>query len=168
MTSPWGLDDVFPPDDLCSGPYTPFIIYIEGILQKGSYLPCVSMAGRALLTGYHRHIIYHSCRLSNWTKLFPRDIHTKSWCGHDGVLDDMILLIFPVWFQIYLSIVQLRILYIKIWTVLGVCAVLVLSVIMYSFYYFLDRVLFHHDFHYDSCDYNWDFYYNSSHFELYV
>ena len=29
--------------------------YIEGILPKGPYLPCVSMAGRALLAGYHRH-----------------------------------------------------------------------------------------------------------------
>ena len=26
----------------------------EGILPKGPYLPCVSMAGRALLAGYHR------------------------------------------------------------------------------------------------------------------
>ena len=26
---------------------------IEGILRKGSYLPCVSMAGRALFAGYH-------------------------------------------------------------------------------------------------------------------
>ena len=28
--------------------------YFEGILPKGPYLPCVSMAGRALLAGYHR------------------------------------------------------------------------------------------------------------------
>ena len=28
--------------------------YLEGILPKGPYLPCVSMAGRALLAGYHR------------------------------------------------------------------------------------------------------------------
>ena len=28
---------------------------IEGILPKGPYLPCVSMAGRALLAGYHKH-----------------------------------------------------------------------------------------------------------------
>ena len=28
--------------------------YIEGILTKGPYLPYVSMAGRALLAGYHR------------------------------------------------------------------------------------------------------------------
>ena len=31
------------------------ISQIEGILPKGPYLPCVSMAGRALLTGYHRN-----------------------------------------------------------------------------------------------------------------
>ena len=28
----------------------------DGILPKGPYLPCVSMAGRALLAGYHRII----------------------------------------------------------------------------------------------------------------
>ena len=27
-----GLDDVFPPDDLGSGPHTPFIIYIPHII----------------------------------------------------------------------------------------------------------------------------------------
>ena len=27
------------------------------------------------------------------------DIHIKSWCGHDGVSDDTILLFFPAWFQ---------------------------------------------------------------------
>ena len=31
------------------------IRHIEGILPKGPYLPCVSMAGRALLAGYHRY-----------------------------------------------------------------------------------------------------------------
>ena len=30
--------------------------HIEGILPKGPYLPCVSMAGRALLAGYHQHV----------------------------------------------------------------------------------------------------------------
>ena len=30
--------------------------YIEGILPKGPYPPCVSMAGRALLAGYTRYI----------------------------------------------------------------------------------------------------------------
>ena len=32
------------------------IAEIEGILPKGPYLPCVSMAGRALLAGYPRNI----------------------------------------------------------------------------------------------------------------
>ena len=31
------------------------ISQIEGILPKGPYLPCVSMADRALLAGYHRN-----------------------------------------------------------------------------------------------------------------
>ena len=31
--------------------------HIEGILPKGPYLPCVSMAGRALLAGYSRYEI---------------------------------------------------------------------------------------------------------------
>ena len=33
-----------------------FSRYIESILPKGPYLPCVSMAGRALLAGYHQHV----------------------------------------------------------------------------------------------------------------
>ena len=32
-----------------------FILHIEGILSKGPYLPCVSMAGRAILAGYLRY-----------------------------------------------------------------------------------------------------------------
>ena len=39
--------------------------YIEGIVPKGPYLPCTSMAGRALLAGYHRY------RHSLWVKGFP-------------------------------------------------------------------------------------------------
>ena len=42
--------------------------YIEGILSKRPYLPCVSMAGRALLAGYHRHHSDFSGAMSirNW------------------------------------------------------------------------------------------------------
>ena len=36
---------------------------------------------------YYIHTIHYSCMLSNRNKLFR-----KSWSGHDGVLDDMILL----------------------------------------------------------------------------
>ena len=33
--------------------------------------------------------------------LYAKKYHVPfSWCGHDGVLDDMILLFFPVWFVI--------------------------------------------------------------------
>ena len=39
-----------------------------------------------------------------------------------------------------------------------VYVVLVLNVISCSCHYFLDIILFHHDFHHDSCDYHWDFY----------
>ena len=35
------------------------ISYIEGILPKRPYLPCVSMARRALLAGYHRYLVIH-------------------------------------------------------------------------------------------------------------
>ena len=56
-----GLDDVFLPDDLGSGPCTPFNI-------------CIS------------HIIAAFLLL----KYTLRDIHTKSWYGHAGVLDDLI------------------------------------------------------------------------------
>ena len=31
-------------------------LYIEGILPKGPYLPCVSMAGRALFAGFPRYV----------------------------------------------------------------------------------------------------------------
>ena len=33
-----------------------------------------------------------------------------------------------------------------------------INAIRYSCHYFLGRILFHHDFHHDSCDYHWDFY----------
>ena len=39
--------------------YARWYPYIEGILPKGPYLPCVSIAGRALLAGYHRHRVDH-------------------------------------------------------------------------------------------------------------
>ena len=39
------------------GPAIAAVVEFEGILPKGPYLPCVSMAGRALLVGYHRILI---------------------------------------------------------------------------------------------------------------
>ena len=49
------------------------------------------------------------------------------------------------------------------------CALLqVLSVIICSLYYILDRVLFDHEFHHDSCDYYCDYYGHYFHFALHV
>ena len=56
---------------------------VEGILPKGPYLPCVSMAGRALLAGYHRSAIEKLTKKPgprlNIKTLFPRygDSHDK-------------------------------------------------------------------------------------------
>ena len=36
---------------------------IEGVLSKGPYLPCVSMAGRALLAGYHWYTVRRCMRM---------------------------------------------------------------------------------------------------------
>ena len=44
--------------------------YIEGILWKGPYLPCVSMAGRALLAGYHRYHAFHSSKDIDLEQIF--------------------------------------------------------------------------------------------------
>ena len=43
-----------------------------------------------------------------------RNEHIKTWCGHIGVFDDMILPFFHVWFLMYVSIVSFRIIYIMI------------------------------------------------------
>ena len=40
--------------------------HIEGILPKGPYLPCVSMAGRALSVGYPRYHVTKPPIIINW------------------------------------------------------------------------------------------------------
>ena len=47
-----------------------------------------------------------------------------------------------------------------------VYVVLVLNVIRCSCHYFQDRILFHHDFHHDCCDYHLDFYGHKLPFDL--
>ena len=42
-------------------------------------------------------------------------MHAKSWCGHDDASDTEILLFIPAVFQLYISIVYLRIRFIIIW-----------------------------------------------------
>ena len=119
------------------------------------------------------HTTHYSRILTNWNKLFLRDIHTKIWYGHTGVLADLLLSGFRCAFS---CMVQYSLCHgmdigtcdIVHWstaphyridyrTVFGVCVVLVLNVIRCSCHYFLDRILFHHDIHHDSCDYHWDF-----------
>ena len=123
---------------------------------------------------YYIHTTHYSGILTNQIILFLRDIHTKSWCGHAGVLDDLILCGFRCAFS---CMFQYSLCYgmdigtcdIVHWstaphnrtanrTGFSLSVVLVFNVIRYSCHYFLDRILFHHDFHHDSCDYHWDFY----------
>ena len=123
---------------------------------------------------YYIDTTHYSRILTNWNILFLRKIHTNSWYGHAGVLDDLILCGFRCAF---ICMFQYSIYHgmdigtcdIVPWsaaphnrtanrTVFSVYVVLVLNVIGYSCHYFLDRILFHLDFHHDSCDYHWDFY----------
>ena len=50
--------------------------HIEGILPKGPHQPCLRMAGRALLAGYHRYDTWI------WTSLCPQIYHHSLEPGH--------------------------------------------------------------------------------------
>ena len=58
---------------------------IDGILPKGPYLPCVSMAGRALSAGYHRYGYWQM--IMNMDQ-FPSLCWLKSF-GPDNLKDPM-------------------------------------------------------------------------------
>ena len=49
--------------------YANVLADIKGILPKGPYLPCVSMAGRALLAGYHRYVEFRLLLPRFWSCL---------------------------------------------------------------------------------------------------
>ena len=121
---------------------------------------------------YYVHNTHFSRILTNCNILFIRDIHTKSWYGHAGVVDDLILCgfrcAFSCMFQYSLShgmdICTCDVHWsaaphnrIANRTGFMLYVVLMLNVIRYSCHYFLYRILFDHDFHHDSCDYHWDF-----------
>ena len=55
------------------------VAYFEGILPKGPYLPCVSMAGRALLAGYHQ--IYIFFNIQCYTFSLPTSIPWSQKAG---------------------------------------------------------------------------------------
>ena len=67
--------------------------------NKRRWMVCVLLTTLARIL-YYIHTIRYSCNFSNWNKLFLRGIYTKSWSGLARVLDDLILLLFPVWFFI--------------------------------------------------------------------
>ena len=141
---------------------------------------------RPLYSIYYIHTIYYSCALSNENQLFLRDIHTENLCGYDGVLDDMILLFFPVLFPIYICIVQDSIYHnmdigtMWHWALVSCtpsqsigllfeCVLFWCWLSIYGFLLlFLWYPLYHHDIQHDNCDYYWDFYGHYFHFELHV
>ena len=64
----------------------------KGILPKGPYLPCVSMAGRALLAGYHQ-IMYALSIFECWqptllqqSQVWPVNLKSKSIHKHDRLI----------------------------------------------------------------------------------
>ena len=122
---------------------------------------------------YYIHTTHYSRILTKQNILFLRDIHTNSWYSHAGILDDLILCGFRCAFSCMFEYSLCRGMDIGTcdiahWSAVPrncitnrtgflVYVVQVLNVIRYSCHHFLDRILFHHDFHHDSCDYHWDF-----------
>ena len=64
---------------------------------------------RNLWVGFIINIIYIPCIIAAVKHLkqalSKRHIYIKGWCGHDGVLGDVIMLFFLTWFQMYISII---------------------------------------------------------------
>ena len=123
---------------------------------------------------YHIHTTHYSRILTNQNILFLRDIHTNSWYGHDDVLHDLILCgsrctfscMFQYslchgmvnWYLWHCTLISSTHNRIANRTGFWVYVVIVLNVIRYCCHHFLDRIIFHHDFHHESCDYHWEFY----------
>ena len=67
--------------------------HIEGILPKGPYLPCVSMAGRVLSAGYHRYVrhetnrnkIFQNCFI-NANTILPRKYFLWTRFGNGNLI----------------------------------------------------------------------------------
>ena len=58
-----------------------YLIDIEGIPPKGSYLPWVSMAGSALLAAYHRYMQENQTK-GNALKIFANGSRQEVWIYH--------------------------------------------------------------------------------------
>ena len=65
--------------------------YIKGILPKGPYLPCISMAGRALLAGYHRYSEhwFRYIALNRWWAITQTNSNVFSWIKLDKSWHDL-------------------------------------------------------------------------------
>ena len=153
-----GLDDVFPPDDLGSGPCTPFVIHIPYIIAAFLVIKI-----HFFLATYIPDVVW-PCWCIRWfdtviVSCLVSSVHFSCIVQY-SLYDNMD--IGTMWHCTLVSSTPSQ----SIGLFFGVCVVLTLSVIRCSCYYFLDRILFHHDFHHDSCDYHWDFYGHSLLFEL--
>ena len=78
--------------------------YKEGILPKGPYLPCVSMAGRALLAGYHRINLGHISWMSIHKCFFPFEsfilLCFKKILLDENLLEAILLNVIEKWFNL--------------------------------------------------------------------
>ena len=142
----FGLDYVFPPDDLGSGPCTPFIIYEPYIIAAFLLIKIYSFletyiqkVGIAMLVYWMIRYCVVSCVLS---VVCPSILCHGMDIGTCEIVH---------WSAAPYNRIANR-------TGFSVYIVLVLNVIRYSCHYLLDRIIFHHDFHIESCDYHWDFY----------
>ena len=70
------------------------------------------MVKMVLARAFHSIYTYHTLKLHShqFNILFLRDIHTKIWYGHDGVLDDLILSVCRC-----TSVVCSSIIYVMVW-----------------------------------------------------
>ena len=80
------------------------VLHIKGILPKGPYLPCISMAGRALLVGYPWHDIHNIIRSCKelWTEA-QRDRHIwnqgfqTDLIGNKSIQTDLKMIFIPIY-----------------------------------------------------------------------
>ena len=146
LVKSWSSEIVFPPDDLGSGLCTQFIIYtpyiiaaIKVINKKSSFLETyIPKVGVAMLVCWMIWYCYYFLFGFKCTFQLYSSVFFISWYGYKYHVTLCIGQLHPITFYR---------------NGFGVCIDLVLSVTRCSFYYFLDRILFHHDFHHDSCDY---------------
>ena len=79
--------------------------------EDGSSIAPMALAHPSIPLEAGRKIYAKTCGLDY---VFPPDDLGSGLYDHDNVSDDTALLLFP-WFQIFISIVYFRILYVKIW-----------------------------------------------------